>query len=331
MIRAACNRSLRATLRRARGRLLATLALATGSAVAAPAVAELPGMGFVPVPHTNPRPPYEAMPLTSAHEVRDLRDEGVVTPAKHQGSCGACWAFAAVTCIETACLRHDPGLDAQTFDLSEQHLVSCDNEVWTLSFGSTRNFGCQGGSAVAFEFVRTYGIATEEAFPYSSGGGGSGTCPGSGPAPSGWQAVAWDFVRDDAGVPSVSEMKQALDLHGAIWAGFHVYEDFIDGSGGGFWYDATPGDIYQHASGDRVGAHAVAVIGYDDVQGCWIAKNSWGETAGPDGDGTFRVAYDSNCSFGLNAAWVMVDYFGGPSAVVETTWGAVKAMFHEVP
>ncbi|MDD1668151.1 MAG: C1 family peptidase [Methanomicrobiales archaeon] len=291
------------------------------------AQAELPGMGFLPVSQPGARGSYEAGPFTSGNQTRDLRDEGVITPAKHQGSCGACWAFAAITCVETACLLSDPSLDAATFDLSEQQLISCDTEVWELEFGSTRNYGCQGGSAVTFEYMRRYGIATEASYPYTSGGGSSGTCPAAAPEPSGWQVLEWDFVRPDAGVPSVTELKDALDAHGAIWVGFVVYEDFLDDSDECFWYDAAPGEIYRHTSGDRVGAHAVALIGYDDLQGCWIAKNSWGEAAGPAEDGTFRIAYESNCSFGLNAAWASVGYFGAPSPALDTTWGGLKLLF----
>ncbi len=291
------------------------------------ACADLPGMGFLPVTQPGLHQSYEATPFTSGNQTRDLRDEGVITPAKHQGSCGACWAFAAIACVETACLLADPSLDAATFDLSEQQLVSCDIEIWQLEFGSTRNYGCQGGSAVTFEYMRHYGIATEATYPYASGSGGSGTCPQTPPEASGWQVLEWGFVRSDAGVPSVTDLKDALNAYGAIWVGFVVYEDFLTDSGECFWYDATPGDIYRHTTGDRVGAHAVAVIGYDDLQGCWIAKNSWGETAGPDGDGTFRIAYESGCSFGLNAAWASVGYFGAPSPAVDTTWGELKLLF----
>lgn len=306
--------------------MLATLLAAP--ALTVPARAELPGMGFIPVPHTNERPSsYEMLPLASGTQVRDLRTEGVITPARHQGACGACWAFAAIACIETACLISNSALDPRTFDLSEQELVSCDTEIWQLEFGTTRNSGCQGGSAVAFEYIRQHGIASEASFPYASGGGGSGTCPVVSPSPSGWQVIDWDFVRPDAGVPTVTEMKAAIDDHGAIWAGFIVYEDFIDGAGGGFWYTAAPGSIYRHTSGSRVGAHAVAVIGYNDPESCWIAKNSWGAAAGPDGDGTFRIDYDAACGFGLNAAWARVEYCGALTPVLATTWGALKAQF----
>jgi len=41
----------------------------------------------------------------------------------------------------------------------------------------------------------------------------------------------------------------------------------------------------------------VLIVGYDDSQQCWIAKNSWSESWGEAG--FFRIAYDSGCDFGL--------------------------------
>ena len=42
-------------------------------------------------------------------------------------------------------------------------------------------------------------------------------------------------------------------------------------------------------SGNLAGGHCVVLIGYDDGQGCWIARNSWG--AGWGDSGYFRIAY----------------------------------------
>jgi hypothetical protein len=41
--------------------------------------------------------------------------------------------------------------------------------------------------------------------------------------------------------------------------------------------------------------HAVIIVGYSDMGGYWIVRNSWGSTWGPESDGYFRVAYD-NCA-----------------------------------
>ena len=42
----------------------------------------------------------EALPATY-----DARNEGIVTPAKNQGSCGSCWAFATVGAMESHLLK----------------------------------------------------------------------------------------------------------------------------------------------------------------------------------------------------------------------------------
>ena len=39
-----------------------------------------------------------------------------------------------------------------------------------------------------------------------------------------------------------------------------------------------------------VEGHAVVIVGYDDVGGYWIVRNSWSDTWGTDG-GYFRVRY----------------------------------------
>ncbi len=74
-------------------------------------------------------------------------------------------------------------------------------------------------------------------------------------------------------------MKEYIATYGAISACLDVYQDFFSyGSG-----------VYRHVSGGYAGGHCVALIGYDDVAGCWIAKNSWGPGWG-DG-GHVRIGY----------------------------------------
>jgi hypothetical protein len=58
-----------------------------------------------------------------------------------------------------------------------------------------------------------------------------------------------------------------------------VYTDFYYYTGG----------VYEHASGDQEGGHAVLLVGYDDRESCFIVKNSWGEGWGESG--FFRIGY----------------------------------------
>ena len=81
----------------------------------------------------------------------------------------------------------------------------------------------------------------------------------------------------------VVDMKRHLATVGPLAACFTTYEDFT------FFYK---GGIYRYneeTSGEYIGGHCVAIIGYDDAQKCWIAKNSWG-TGWGDG-GFFRIGY----------------------------------------
>ncbi len=74
-------------------------------------------------------------------------------------------------------------------------------------------------------------------------------------------------------------MKQALADNGPFLATMRVYSDFFDYGGG----------VYQYTWGELEGGHAVAIVGYNDYQGYWIAKNSWGTGWGEGG--WFRIAY----------------------------------------
>ena len=59
---------------------------------------------------------------------------GIVTSVKNQGGCGSCWAFSAVSDLESSYLLNGSN---QNIDLSEQQLVDCS--------GGFYNFGCAGG------------------------------------------------------------------------------------------------------------------------------------------------------------------------------------------
>ena len=51
-------------------------------------------------------------------------------------------------------------------------------------------------------------------------------------------------------------------------------------------------DIYSCPSNSSSN-HAVVIVGYDDTEGYWFVRNSWGAGWGPDNDGHFKVAHDT--------------------------------------
>jgi len=80
-----------------------------------------------------------ASPLTTAGNARtapkkwDWSRLDYVSPVKDQGSCGSCWTFSTVGCLESAHLIRYRRLETY----AEQQLVDCAGR-----FG---NFGCSGG------------------------------------------------------------------------------------------------------------------------------------------------------------------------------------------
>ena len=119
----------------------------------------------------------------------------------------------------------------------------------------------------------------------------------------------------------MTQLKTALQ-DGPVWLGYIVYNDFVD-----YWYDCPdPAVPYRHVDdgSSALGMHAVLLIGYDDAYSCWIVKNSWGRT-GPFGDGTFRIDYAGNCSFGLDAVKIAVEMDETPAR--QATLGSIRALF----
>jgi len=181
----------------------------------------------------------------------DWRDEGKVTPVRSQGSCGSCWAFSVVAAVESAVAVYSDVL----VDLSEQHLVSDCCRAGSCSGGWT-NWG--------LDYCRDTGIPEEVLDPYLARDSG---------------CVVGDpdlFFRIDGYVyvePSTDDFKCALKEYGPLAVVLTVPDD---------WYYYRSG-IYTPVTDVGWANHAVLLVGWDDADGCWFIKNSWGRNWGEDG------------------------------------------------
>ena len=200
----------------------------------------------------------------STFDWRDKDGKNWVTPVRSQGSCGSCWAFSAIGAVESAVLIYTNSPD-MNIDLSEQHLVSdC------CSAGS-----CSGGwPDWALDYVRDTGVPGEDCFPYKASNGGCDPC-------SDWTDRVWK-IEDHVYVKSTKDdFKWALQEYGPVSVVLTVPDD---------WYYYRSG-VYTPTWEGGVGwaNHAVLLVGWDDSDGCWIIKNSWG--AGWGENGYARVKY----------------------------------------
>ena len=98
--------------------------------------------------------PVVAKNKNSAPDYWNWAEKGCVGTIKDQGSCGSCWAFAAMGNLECLYNRYK-GL-CKTF--SEQMMVDCD----------TKDSGCNGGlMQYAFSWLASNGgIMTDADYPY---------------------------------------------------------------------------------------------------------------------------------------------------------------------
>ncbi|KNC45942.1 cruzipain [Thecamonas trahens ATCC 50062] len=93
--------------------------------------------------------------LPKAYDWRDHKP-AVITPVKNQGQCGSCWAFSAVSEVESmwALAGHELVV------LSEQQVVDCD----------TTDDGCNGGDTIsAYHYIeKAGGLVPEKDYPYTA-------------------------------------------------------------------------------------------------------------------------------------------------------------------
>ena len=205
-----------------------------------------------------------AIAAPTAYDLRDVGGKNFTTPVKNQGGCGSCVAFGTIAVLETTAKfeRSDPDLN---LNLSEAEMFYCHAKE------EGRN--CSNGwwPDNAFKKAKEKGITFEEYFPYTAG---DQNCNLQG---------AWrDYQATPTGhgkLETRAAIKQWISTHGSVTGCFIVYQDFFSYRSG----------VYQHVSGEAAGGHCVEILGYNDAQGCWICKNSWGSNWGEGG--YFRIAY----------------------------------------
>lgn len=180
----------------------------------------------------------------------DWRTKGAVNAIKNQESCGSCWAFSAVSSLESAWFLAHGSL----LNLAEQQLVDCGSV--------TGNQGCNGGwMDYAFKYVQQVGgIAQTSDYPYTAR---DGNC-----------AFTKDMTKasvsgySDVPASNCDQLLAALNAH-PVSVAIAATGDFMRYSSGIF-------EITNCGEGLN---HGVTAVGYGSEGGknFWIVRNSWGQ------------------------------------------------------
>ncbi|OHD68447.1 MAG: hypothetical protein A2W19_14090 [Spirochaetes bacterium RBG_16_49_21] len=217
----------------------------------------------------------------------------MVTGVKIQGVCGSCWAFVSVAVVEANYLIRKK----MSLDLSEQNILDCAEAQQPAYRGGrvvymkSRAGSCQGGwYGPVFEYLRTHSAALESRIPYQFM---ESTCKPAGADQ--YRIMAWGYVKPDAGIPSIREMKEALCKYGPLAACVKVTPAFQA-------YRSGVYDECAAVSGERDINHAITIVGWDDEKGAYLVKNSWGSEWGEEG--YVWVKYGCN-NIGYGAAWAV--------------------------
>jgi len=219
---------------------------------------------------------------------KDIDGKDYTTIARSQGSCGSCWAFAAIGVLESMLniRANDSNLDK---DLSEQYILSC------LTAGS-----CSGGHAYnAFKCLYDTGIhgnyrngaipefcmryQARDSYPCSE-------------KRSDWEdhlvpISEYGHFSVDGSLEDIEAIKSQIMQNGPVCANMEVTEAFGDWG----WSNHDPDDYYPHNDRNNIN-HCVMILGWKDDpsighRGYWICKNSWGLYFGYDG--FFNIEYGS--------------------------------------
>ncbi|CAF0909619.1 unnamed protein product [Adineta steineri] len=206
---------------------------------------------------------------------------------RDQGSCGSCWALAAVEAMtDRRCIASN---GTQNAHISAEDLLTC------TSVGD-----CEGGSPVgAWQYYKRQGLVTggnyntkQGCLPYTLPScehhinGSRPSCDGEGPAPpcspkciDGYPIPYEQDKYYGESVYSIGEKQEQIKTeimkNGPVHAMFGVYADFL----------AYKSGVYQHLVGPYFAGHTVKILGWGVTNSTpyWIVANSWNEDWGDNG------------------------------------------------
>ena len=220
----------------------------------------------------------------------NLANQGKITSVKHQEDTNTCWAFSALSSVESNLLMNN----GPTLDLSEAHLELAYQQNFQMGYPTYNRIIGQGGNGfiASSYFLNGRGPVLETSYPFSKllavrsdrnnfnldeykevkphlNIGSAYVYNGSNSSNSSKQCSISD----------INKIKSLLVEYGAVTSGLYMSSEYVDDTSGAY-----------HYSGTLTPNHAVTIVGWNDEyifndknlkekpqsKGAWIVKNSYG-------------------------------------------------------
>lgn len=205
----------------------------------------------------------------SAWDWRNVGGLNYDSGVDNQEGCGSCTAFGSIATLEDQkrIFDNNPNLNIK---LSTADIFEGQNCTLGMNLEQANNI------------LAEKGVCTYACYPYYGYPNPANKLPCADSLPR-------LKIQSATRITSDLQAKEWLSTHGPIQAQFLVYSDFYYDYPAGY-----PNGVFVHNPNDTlvIGGHCVCLIGYDDVLGCWIFRNSWGNLWGLSG--YFKMAY-GNC------------------------------------
>ncbi|KIY96366.1 hypothetical protein MNEG_11597 [Monoraphidium neglectum] len=202
----------------------------------------------------------------------------IISPPRDQGKCATCTAFVAVTAAEAAAASVLGQDVTKVGELSPQDLYYCGDDRTSCDTGAglKATLGQLEKRQLLLEDCLPYqqpdlrGVATRQQLCAKS-------CADTSPLAS---KGSFSYVP----ITQLWKAQQHIRQYEAVVTRFDLYSDFKT-----FFADYKNVEaVYRPSPGSKITeGHAITLVGYDNVNQFWIARNSWGP--GFAQDGNFKV------------------------------------------
>jgi hypothetical protein len=205
----------------------------------------------------------------------DWRNSSIVGPIKDQQQCGSCWAFSAVSALESQVMKV---LD-KSVSLSEQDMVDCVKDILSPDGSMVCCDGCAGGEMYSvYQYLSKHQSGaddTEKQYPYLAT---DGKCHYK------KSLVGSVVLKDYVALPTKDEdaLEKAVFNIGPISVGVDANIDWQLYKKGIYDPDKSSNGCSSDMSAQD---HGVVVVGYGSENGknYWIIRNSWNTNWGEKG------------------------------------------------